>query len=56
MRNWKLLGQLPSGYEYRIINVDGKLLIVGINQDKPPIAFKIKEEKLIEVRVDLDED
>ena len=45
------IGILPDGYEYRFVKVDGMTKVVGIQQNKEPICFRIEDNKLIEEKL-----
>ena len=40
-REYKYIGQLPDGYEYKLAICDGVLKIIGIAIDKEPIGFEL---------------
>lgn len=39
MRQFKFIGELPAGYEYKLIQTEYIVKVIGVHKDKPPIGF-----------------
>lgn len=42
--------ELPAGYDYRFIEVDGKTKLVGAREDKNPIVIELNEKHEFEIK------
>ncbi len=51
-REFKYIGLLPIGYEYKIVELPGSIRIIGVSHDKPPIGFIMKNGKLEEIKLE----
>ncbi len=49
--SFSFIGELPDGYEYKIMDVDGVIKIMGVHKDKEPIAFFIDDNRLIKIEL-----
>jgi len=38
---WKYIGELPSGYEYKIVQQTNYFQILGVSENKSPIMFAL---------------
>jgi hypothetical protein len=45
------VGELPNGYDWKLFCIGDVVQVVGINPDKEPIAYTIKNGKLELVEV-----
>lgn len=53
MRQFKFIAELPPGYEYKIIQTEYIIKIIGIAYDKPPIGFILNGTVLEPIDLDL---
>jgi hypothetical protein len=53
MRQFKFIAELPPGYEYKIIQTEYIIKIIGIAYDKPPIGFILNGTELERIELDL---
>ena len=52
-RKAKFIGELPDGYEYKFVKNGDQINIIGIALDKKPIAFTLKEDKIVPIELDI---
>lgn len=45
----RIVAQLPSDYDYRFVNKDGQMAILGVNPHKEPIFFLLEKDKVVRV-------
>lgn len=41
-RDFKFIAELPSGYEYKLIQIGTQLKLIGVHPDKEPIGFAVE--------------
>lgn len=41
--DFQYIAELPQGYEYKLVRVEGQIRIIGAAHDKPPIGFILEE-------------
>lgn len=44
MGDFQFIAELPEGYDYKIVRVNGEIRIIGAASDKPPIGFVLQEQ------------
>ena len=48
---FQYIGDLPSGYEYKLFAVEGQMRILAVHPKKTLRGFVIDDEKLIEIDI-----
>jgi hypothetical protein len=51
-RQMKFIGELPSGYEWKLIQTDYVIRLIGIAQDKSPIGFILNGTELEQIKLE----
>jgi hypothetical protein len=51
VRDFKFIGELPDGYEYKLFQTDEWLKVIGVSLDKEPIAFIVHEDRLEKIEL-----
>lgn len=47
-RKFNFIAELPSGYEYKLVQVEDQLKVIGVHPEKEPIGFVITSEYKLE--------
>lgn len=45
----RIVAQLPSDYDYRFVNKDGQMAILGVNPNNEPILFILEKDNVVKV-------